>query len=103
MQRGRRHSPSAASLFLRNDVVVHRTRDVGQAEVAAGVAVGEPFVVDAHQVQDGGVQIVDVHASLRGGETELVGGAVNVASLDAAAGEPNGEPVIVVIAPARPF
>ncbi len=35
--------------------------DVGQAEVAAGVAVGELLVVEAQQVQHRGVQVVDVH------------------------------------------
>mgnify|MGYP000169805405 CR=1 FL=1 len=33
---------------------------VGQAEVAAGVAVGEPFVVEAQQMQNRRVQVVDV-------------------------------------------
>ena len=33
---------------------------VGQAVVAAGVAIGEAFVVEAHQVQDCGVEVVDV-------------------------------------------
>jgi hypothetical protein len=35
--------------------------DVGQAEVAAGVAVGESLVVQAQEVQDRGVQGVDVN------------------------------------------
>jgi hypothetical protein len=34
--------------------------DVGQAEVAAGVAVGEALVVEAEQVQDRGLEVVDV-------------------------------------------
>ena len=33
---------------------------VGQAEVAAGVAVGQLLVVEAQQVQDRRVQVVDV-------------------------------------------
>src|SRR5262249_6461354 len=37
---------------------------VGQAEVAAGVAVGQARVVDANQVQDGGVVVVDVRRVL---------------------------------------
>ena len=36
------------------------TVDVGQPEIAALEAVGEPFVVDPQAVQDGGIQIVDV-------------------------------------------
>ena len=46
--------------------------DVGQAEVAAGVAVGEPGVVQAHQVQDGGVQVVHVDFVDDGGVAEFV-------------------------------
>ena len=38
----------------------HRPRDVGQAEVASGVAEGKAFVIDAHKVQDGGMQVVNV-------------------------------------------
>ena len=41
-------------------LAAHRSVHVGQAEVAAGVAVGELFVVEAQQVQDRGVQVVDV-------------------------------------------
>ena len=71
---------------------------VGQAEVAAGVAVGELFVVEAQQVQDRGVQVVDVDLVLDRLEAELVGRAVDVAALDAAAGQPHGEAVVVVVA-----
>ena len=39
--------------------------DVGQAEIAAGVAVGEPLVVEAEQVQDRGVEVVDADRVLR--------------------------------------
>ena len=34
--------------------------DVGEAELAALVAESEPFVVDAEEMEDGGVEIVDV-------------------------------------------
>ena len=37
----------------------HLAVDVGEAEVAAGVAVGQPLVVEAEQVQDRGVEVVD--------------------------------------------
>src|SRR4051794_21817512 len=60
------------------------TRDVGQPVVAAAVAIGELLMVDAHEVQDRGVQVVNVHLVLDGMPTELVGGAVCHAPLDAA-------------------
>ena len=42
--------------------------DVGEAEVAAGVAVRQLGVVEAHQVQQGRVQVVDVDLVLDGAE-----------------------------------
>ena len=42
------------------------TRDIGQAVVTAGVAVGELFMIQPHQVEDGGVEVVDVNAILDG-------------------------------------
>ena len=39
----------------------HVAVDVGQAKIAAGVAIDQPRVVDAHQVQDRRVIVVNVH------------------------------------------
>ena len=50
--------------------------DVGEPEVAARVAVGEPGVVEAHQVQDRGVEVVDVDGILGGAVAVVVGDAV---------------------------
>ena len=36
------------------------SRHVGEAIVATGMAEGETFVIKAHEVQDRGVEIVDV-------------------------------------------
>ncbi len=60
--------------------------------------VGEAGVVEAEEVEDRGVQVVDVHAVLLGAEADGVGGAEEGAALDAAAGEPGGEAVGVVVA-----
>ena len=78
-----------------DDVAEH----VGEPEVSAGVAVGELFVVQAEQVQDGGVQVVHVDLVGDGVVAELVGRAVGEARLHAAAGEPDGEALGVVVAP----
>ena len=64
---------------------------VGQAAVDAVVAEGQPGVVDAEQVQDGGVEVVAVGGVLDGLVRPLVAGAVGDAPLDAAAGQPGGE------------
>ena len=82
----------------RQDLLDHLPVHVGQAEVAAGVAVRQLLVVEAQQVQDRRVQIVDVDLVLDGGEAELVGRAVDVPALDAAAGQPHREAVVVVVA-----
>ena len=47
--------------------------DVGQAEVAALEAVGQPQVVEAEQVEDRRLDVVDVDAVLDAREAELVG------------------------------
>ena len=72
--------------------------DVGQAEVAAVVAEGELFVIQAQQVEDGGVEIVMRDAVLDGVHAELVGGAVGDPRLDATARHPHGEAVMVMAA-----
>ena len=72
--------------------------DVGEAEVAAGVAVGEAFVIEAEEVEDGGVEVVDVDGVHGGAEAEFVGGSVGGAAFGAAAGEPDAEAVGVVVA-----
>ena len=72
--------------------------DVGEAEVAAGVAVGEAFVVEAHEVEEGGVPVVDVHFVVHGFVAVVIGEAVVHAAFDAAAGHPEGEAFVVVVA-----
>ena len=39
------------------------TVHVGQAEVAALITIGEPPVIDAELVQDGGIEVMDVHGA----------------------------------------
>jgi len=43
-----------------------RAVDIGEAEIAALEGVRKPGVVDSHQVQDGGMQIVHVNGILHG-------------------------------------
>ena len=73
--------------------------DVGEAKVATGVAEGKFFVVQAKQVQDGGVEVVHVEFVFNGLISPFVGGAVGIAGTNAAAGQPNGESLRIVIAP----
>ena len=73
------------------------TCHVGQTKVTSGVSEGKTFVIHPHQVQDRGVQVVDVHAAFDGAHAELVRGAVCKTALDAASGHPHGETVVVVV------
>ena len=77
----------------------HVAVDVGQAEVASLVAVSQLLVIDSEEVQTGRVEIVDVNRILGDPEAELVGRAVRVSFFDAAAGHPDAEAFLVVVAP----
>lgn len=72
--------------------------DVGEAEVATTVSVGEFFVIEAHEVEHGGVEVVDVDFVFNGGKAEVVGCSVHVTTFHAAPCHPGGEAVVVVIA-----
>src|SRR4051812_20973020 len=80
------------------DVCHHAAVHVGEAEIAALEAVGEPLVVEAELVEERGVEIVDVDGVFDGVEAEVVGAAVAQAGLDAAAGEPDRVAAVVVVA-----
>ena len=75
----------------------HLTGHIGQPEVTAGITVGEAFVIDAQQVQNRGVQIVDVDSIMDGAKTEVVRFAVRHATFDASAGHPCCEAEMIVI------
>src|SRR5438128_12372336 len=47
-----------------NNVVNDVAGDIGEAEVAAGVAVSELFVIQTHEVQDSGVEVMHVDGVL---------------------------------------
>ena len=83
---------------LSDDVVNDVARDVGEAEVASAGAEGELGVVNAHEIEDGGMDVMDVDRLVDDLPAEVVGGAVGHAALDAAAGEPHAEAVRIVVA-----
>ena len=60
----------------RQDFLDHLAVDVGEPEVAAGVAVSELFVVEAEQVEDRGLEVVDVDRVFGDVEAQVVGRAV---------------------------
>src|SRR6478735_893238 len=69
-----RSSATSADEFPSSHQFLHHPAvHVRQPEIAAGVAVGEFFVVEAEEVEDRGVEVVDVDPVVDGGEAELVG------------------------------
>lgn len=55
----------------------HLPVDIGKAEVPAAEAVGELLMIEAQQVKDGGVQIVNGQDVLHGAVAVFVGGPEN--------------------------
>lgn len=56
-------------------------------------------MIQAEQVEDGGVEVVHVKFVFNGHVSPFVGGAVGIAGSNAAAGQPDGEASRIVIAP----
>src|SRR5262245_18073889 len=75
--------------------------DIGQAEVTSGVAIRQLRVVEAQEVQNGRVQVVDMYHLLDGTITKPVGGAVDVAALHPTGGQPGREAPVIEIAAHR--
>ena len=71
---------------------------VGQPEVAAGVAVGQPLVVEAEQVQHRGVKIVDVNRLVDNRPADFVGLTIRHPASHAAPGHPDRERIRMMIA-----
>src|SRR5690348_13573759 len=74
--------------------------DVGQAAFGAVVVERQAFMVETKNIQDCGVEIVNSGNILDGFVAELIGGAVAEAALNTGAGQPNCEPLGVMIAAA---
>ncbi len=70
---------------------------VRQPTLDAVVVVAELFVVEAEEVQCGGVQVVAVGGVFGGFEAEVVGGAVGGAALNATTGHPGGKGSGIVV------
>ncbi len=62
--------------------------DVRESVVPARVAVGQLLVIEAHEMQNGGVEVVNVNGPIDGAEADVVAGAVNHARFYAGAGQP---------------
>lgn len=70
---------------------------VSESKIAAGVMPGEPRMVEAHEFEQCGVQIVYMDAIFDGAVAEFIGAAIGHAAADATTGEPYGKTVMIVI------
>ena len=75
----------------------HFAMHIGEASLDAVVVKGEPFVIQAEQVQNGGVEIVNAHWLVRREIADFVGSAVAETRLQSRSSHPNGEDVLMMI------
>ena len=83
--------------MLRQNVVDDVAVDIGQPEVAAAVAISQTFVVESDQVQNRGVQVMDVDLVLGDVKAELVGGTISCSRLHPSSGQPHRKGVRMMI------
>ena len=75
--------PGGLSPLSSQEFLDHFAGHIGQSVIPPGMAVGEFLVVQAHQVQDGGVEVVNVNRLLRGlDDAVLIRCAVGDAAFD---------------------
>ncbi len=72
--------------------------DVGEAVVAALEAEGQLGVVDAEQVHEGGLEVVDAHGVFGDVVTEIIGFSVGGSGAHAGSGQPHGKAAGMVVA-----
>ena len=79
------------------------TVDVRQPMVSSGMAVGELFVIQTQQMQDGGVPVVNVDGILHGFVAVLISGTKRHPAFDTPARHPQRVPLVVVSASVPPL
>ena len=82
-----RHCGLTRSTLLRKDVFDDLSVDVGEAKVAALVTIDESLMIESQQVQNGGLEIVNMHFVLGHRETQFISFSKADPALDAAARE----------------
>ena len=74
------------------------TSDVRQPKAAAVIFVGQAFVIHAQQMQNRGMQVVEVDSILHGLVPDFIGVPVTDSAFDATTGQPRAEVVRVMVA-----
>src|SRR5215467_1864562 len=87
-------------LILSDQIVDNVARDIRKAEIAAAVPVGQFLVIDAHQIKDGCVDVVNMRRLLDRFETALVSRTINRAAFNSPTGQPHRESEWIMVAAA---
>ena len=80
-----------------DDVIHNVTVDVGQTEVTAAIAVDEPHVVQAEQVEHRGMEVVQVDRSFDRLVTQFVGRTISQSGAYSPTCQPGGVTFGVVV------
>ncbi len=94
--------PTIYARYVRTSVITRPATSV-RSLVAAVVVEGKFLVVQPQQVQNRGVQVVDVDFVLFGTQAQRIGRAVSHSAADAAAGQPHRVSPGIMVAAASPF
>ena len=90
--------PVLAGWLSSQDFLHHVAMHIRQTEIATLEAERQFQMIEPQEMEDRRLEIMDMHAILRGSESQFVGRADVCSGPYAAAGEPHGEGVDVVIA-----
>lgn len=82
---------------LGEDLLDQVSVDIGQTIVAALESEGQAGVIESEQMQDRGVEVVDMDWVLDSVEPKVIGFAVDPAFFQSTAGHPNAEGSVVVV------
>ncbi len=74
------------------------TVDIGESEIAACVAICQPLMIKAHEMQQCGMQVVYANGIFLGRKAKFVRAAVRGSAADAAARQADRKAVMIVIA-----
>ena len=70
---------------LGDQVVQNVATDIGETEITTTISIGEFGVIDAHEIQDSCMNVVDMNRLFHRLETEFVSRAVDCSALDCTA------------------
>ena len=82
---------------LLNDFLNHFAEHIRQTEIATGIAVRHAFVIVAHQMQDGGMEVMNRHRIFHRAKSEIICRAVDGAFANPAAGHPQRKSPVVMV------